>query len=281
MSGLLQGRVAIVTGAGRGIGRAIAESLVAEGAKVIVADNGASIAGDGGDPEVARTAAQEMNDKAGARKALAFTESVASPGVGKQLVDLAVKTFGGIDIVVNNAAILRDAFVFRADPADWDAVIRTNLSSAFYLINAASGVMRDQSKSGRGGKDGYDWGRIVNMGLLGRALRQSRPGRLCQRQGRALRAHARHGDGPRARPDHRQRRGAIRPHPRHRHHPARQRSAKDLQGTRPQDRRAPCREPGDGALFAQGQDDHRPAAGRERTRDYRVQPAAPARKHGR
>ena len=163
MSGLLQGRVAIVTGAGRGIGRAIAESLVAEGAQVIVADNGTSIAGDGGDPEVARAAAQELNDTSGARKALAFTESVASPGVAKQLVDLAVKTFGGIDIVVNNAAIRRDAPVFRADPADWDAVIRTNLSAAFYLINAASAVMREQDRSARGGRDGYDWGRIVNI----------------------------------------------------------------------------------------------------------------------
>jgi NAD(P)-dependent dehydrogenase (short-subunit alcohol dehydrogenase family) len=116
---------------------------------------------------VARTAAKELNDKAGAGSAVAFTESIASPGVGKQLVDLAVKTFGGIDIVVNNAAILRDALVFRADPADWDAVIRTNLSSAFYLINAASRVMRDQGKSGRGSQDnkgdGYDWGRIVNI----------------------------------------------------------------------------------------------------------------------
>jgi NAD(P)-dependent dehydrogenase (short-subunit alcohol dehydrogenase family) len=154
----LEGRAAIVTGAGRGIGRAIAEALVREGASVIVADNGASISGDGGDPAVARDTAAALGPKA-----IAFSESVASPGVARQLVDLAVKRFGGIDIVVNNAAILRDAFVFRADPLDWDAVIRTNLSAAFYLINAASGMMREQGKSGRGGKDGYAWGRIVNI----------------------------------------------------------------------------------------------------------------------
>ncbi|MGQ0584392.1 MAG: SDR family NAD(P)-dependent oxidoreductase [Reyranella sp.] len=163
MTGQLEGRSAIVTGAGRGIGRAIAEALVAEGAKVIVADNGASISGEDGDPAVARDTAKALNDKMGGKNALAFSESVASPGVAKQLVDLAIKNFGGIDIVVNNAAILRDAFVFRADPRDWDAVIRTNLSSAFYLINAASAVMREQGKSGRGGKEGYDWGRIVNI----------------------------------------------------------------------------------------------------------------------
>ncbi len=158
MTGLLQGRAAIVTGAGRGIGRAIAESLAKEGCSVIVADNGASIAGDGGDPAVAQEVAKAIGNKS-----IAFAESVASPGTARQLVDLAVKTYGGIDLVVNNAAILRDAFVFRLNPLDWDAVIRTNLSAAFYLINAASAVMRDQGKSGRGGKDGYDWGRIVNI----------------------------------------------------------------------------------------------------------------------
>ena len=158
MTGLLEGRAAIVTGAGRGIGRAIAEALAAEGASVIVADNGASIAGEEGDPAIARETAKALG-----KNALAFTESVASPGVARQLVDLAVKTYGGIDIVVNNAAILRDAFVFRMNPLDWDAVIRTNLSSAFYLINAASEVMREQGKSGRGGKEGYDWGRFVNI----------------------------------------------------------------------------------------------------------------------
>ncbi len=149
MSDLLQGRAAIVTGAGRGIGRAIAESLVAEGARVVVADNGTSISGDGSDPEVARAAARELNDKAGGKSALAFPESIASPGVARQLVDLAVKTFGGIDIVVNNAAIQRDAPVFDVDPADWDAVIRTNLSAAFYLTSAASDVMRNRGKAGR------------------------------------------------------------------------------------------------------------------------------------
>jgi NAD(P)-dependent dehydrogenase (short-subunit alcohol dehydrogenase family) len=158
MTGILDGRSAIVTGAGRGIGRAIAEALAAQGASVVVADVGASIAGDGADPFPAREVARAIG-----KKALAFTESVASPGVARQLVETAVTSFGGIDIVVNNAAILRDAFVFRADPRDWDAVIRNNLSAAFYLINTASAVMREQGKSGRGGKDGYDWGRIVNI----------------------------------------------------------------------------------------------------------------------
>jgi len=157
MTGLLEGRAAIVTGAGRGIGRAIAEGLAAQGASVIVADVGASIGGEGVDPQPAREVAEKIG-----KKAIAFGESVASPGVAKQLVEMAVKNFGGIDIVVNNAAILRDAFVFRMAPGDWDAVIHNNLSAPFYLINAASAVMRDQSKSGRGGAT-YDWGRIVNI----------------------------------------------------------------------------------------------------------------------
>jgi NAD(P)-dependent dehydrogenase (short-subunit alcohol dehydrogenase family) len=157
MTGLLEGRAAIVTGAGRGIGRAIAEGLAAQGASVIVADVGASIGGEGVDPQPAREVAEKIG-----KKAIAFGESVASPGVAKQLVEMAVKNFGGIDIVVNNAAILRDAFVFRMAPGDWDAVIHNNLSAPFYLINAAAAVMREQGKSGRGGAT-YDWGRIVNI----------------------------------------------------------------------------------------------------------------------
>ncbi len=144
MTGILKGRSAIVTGAGRGIGRAIAEALVAEGAKVIVADNGASIAGEDGDPALACEVAAAIGGNT-----IAFTESVASPGAARQLVDLALRSFDRIDIVVNNAVIRRDAPVFEADPADWDAVMRNNLSAPFYLTNAATAIMRRRGTAGR------------------------------------------------------------------------------------------------------------------------------------
>jgi NAD(P)-dependent dehydrogenase (short-subunit alcohol dehydrogenase family) len=157
MSDLLQGRVAIVTGAGRGIGKAIAKQLHDLGAAVVVADNGTSIDGTGTDPTVARETAKELG-----KNAVAFDDSVASPGSAQAMVQMAVKQFGGVDIVVNNAAILRDAFIFKAEPLNWEAVIRTNLSAPFYLTQAASAVMREQGKSGRGGSS-YGWGRIVNI----------------------------------------------------------------------------------------------------------------------
>ena len=154
---LLDGRVALVTGGARGIGLAIAKALYGAGAKVVIADNGTAIGGEGADPSVARQAVEALGENAAAH-----VESIASPASAHAAVDLAKRRFGGLDILVNNAAILRDGFVFKADPADWEAVIRTNLSAAFYAINAATPVMRDQVKMDRGGKP-YRWGRIVNI----------------------------------------------------------------------------------------------------------------------
>jgi NAD(P)-dependent dehydrogenase (short-subunit alcohol dehydrogenase family) len=156
----IDGRVAIVTGAGRGIGLAIATRLAAAGAKVVVADSGTAIDGSGADPSIAAGAARAIGGDA-----VAFAESVASPGAAKALVELAIRRWGGIDIVVNNAAIIRDALVFKGEPRDWDAVIHANLNAAYYLINAATPAMREQHKAGRPEAGaGYAWGRIVNIG---------------------------------------------------------------------------------------------------------------------
>src|SRR5258705_6959895 len=152
----LSGRVALVTGGARGIGRALVTALHAAGASVVIADHGTGIDGDGANPSVARDLAAEL----GARAA-AYSESIASPGSAAAAVDLAKRRFGGLDIVVNNAAILRDAFIFRADPLAWDAVLRNNLSAPFHVLAAATPLLRDQLKAGRGGESG--WGRIVNI----------------------------------------------------------------------------------------------------------------------
>ena len=150
MNDALEGRVALVSGAAQGIGAAIARALAAAGAKVVVADPGTGIDGHGADPTLAEAVAKEIGG-------LAFTESIASPSAAQAAVAAAVQAFGGIDILVNNAAILRDGFIFKSDPADFEAVLRTNLMAPWYLLNAMTPRLREQHKAGRA------HGRVINM----------------------------------------------------------------------------------------------------------------------
>jgi NAD(P)-dependent dehydrogenase (short-subunit alcohol dehydrogenase family) len=148
----LSGRVALVTGAARGIGLAIARKLHALGACVVVADSGVSISGADPDPELAEGVAASLGERAAP-----FTSDIANAEAAAAVVALAQKRFGAIDLVVNNAAILRDSFIFKANPSNWDAVLRNNLSAPFYVLAAATPHLREQARAGRAP------GRIVNV----------------------------------------------------------------------------------------------------------------------
>jgi NAD(P)-dependent dehydrogenase (short-subunit alcohol dehydrogenase family) len=148
----LEGRVALVTGGARGIGRAIVEDLLRQGASVLLADSGVSIAGESPDNSLAPAVAEEL----GAR-AFGLADDIASPEAARAAVALAVAHFGALDLVIANAAIVRDAFVFKSEPANWNEVLRVNLSGPFYLMAAATPVLRDQVKLG------HAPGRLVNM----------------------------------------------------------------------------------------------------------------------
>jgi NAD(P)-dependent dehydrogenase (short-subunit alcohol dehydrogenase family) len=147
----LNNRVAIVTGGARGIGLAIVEDLVAQGASVVIVDSGVSIAGEPLQPKLAEEVARHM------ARAAAVCGDVAELSTARTAVELAVERFGAVDIVVNNAAILRDAFIFKSSIEAWDAVLRTNLTGAQRMLAAATPLMRDQAKAGRAP------GAIVNM----------------------------------------------------------------------------------------------------------------------
>ena len=146
--------VAIVTGGAKGIGFAIAKRLASEGAKIVIADSGVSIDGQNPDPSSSRAAAEKLGGGA-----IGFSEHLNSPLAADRLIKHTRDQFGKIDIVVNNAAILRDGFIFKTNPADWDDVVTNNLSTYFYVLNAVTPALREQAKA----DPAYSGGRIVNM----------------------------------------------------------------------------------------------------------------------
>jgi NAD(P)-dependent dehydrogenase (short-subunit alcohol dehydrogenase family) len=139
----LKDRVAVVSGGARGIGLAIAEDLCRHGASVVIVDSGVSISGEPLEEKLAEEVAARMD------RAAAVCGDIADEAVARKAVELARSRFGAVDIVVNNAAIIRDAFIFKSDDAAWDAVLRTNLTGAQRLLAAATPAMREQAKAGR------------------------------------------------------------------------------------------------------------------------------------
>lgn len=155
---VLKDRVAVVTGAARGIGREIALLMAREGAKVVVNDYGGKEDGTG----PARAPADEVvaEIKAQGGQAVANYDSVATMAGGKGIIQTALDQFGRVDIVVNNAGILRDRMIFNMTEEEWDAVLNTHLKGTFAVTRAAAPLMREQK-----------WGRFINMtstsGLVG------------------------------------------------------------------------------------------------------------------
>jgi NAD(P)-dependent dehydrogenase (short-subunit alcohol dehydrogenase family) len=144
--GKLDGKVAAITGAGRGIGRGIALLMAKEGAKVVVNDLGGDVSGVGVDRAPAQQTVDEIKSKGG--QAVANVDNIATIKGGEALVQTAVDSFGRLDILVNCAGILRDRMIFNMSEEEWDAVIAVHLKGHFCTIRPASALMRQQ-KGGR------------------------------------------------------------------------------------------------------------------------------------
>ena len=146
MAEMLNGKVAIVTGSGRGIGRGVAKFMAAEGASVVVVDPGVNVDGSGQDQSVAEQVVAEI--KADGGNAVACMESVTEMAGGEKIVQSAVDNFGKLDIVVTCAGILRDRMIFNMSEAEWDDVIAVHLKGTFTVVKNASILFRQQ-RSGR------------------------------------------------------------------------------------------------------------------------------------
>ncbi|HLA18436.1 MAG TPA: SDR family NAD(P)-dependent oxidoreductase, partial [Dehalococcoidia bacterium] len=153
MTARLEGRNAVVTGAGRGIGRAVALALAAEGASVVVNDPGVNVDGSGHDAGPADQVAAEVRAVGGT--AVANYDSVADLAGGENMVRQCADAFGRVDILVNVAGILRDRMIFNMSEEEWDAVIAVHLKGHYNTIKPASVLMRQQR-----------YGRIVNFSSI-------------------------------------------------------------------------------------------------------------------
>jgi NAD(P)-dependent dehydrogenase (short-subunit alcohol dehydrogenase family) len=174
MSGILDGKVVAVTGAGRGIGREIALLCAKEGAAIVVNDFGVSTGGEGHDETPAAEVVRLI--EAGGGRALANAASVAEPKGANSIVDDALQAFGRIDGIVNNAGILRDGIFHKMSVTDWEAVIATHLMGSFYVAKAAAPHFREQgsgayvhftSTSGLIGNFGQANYSAAKMGIVG------------------------------------------------------------------------------------------------------------------
>jgi NAD(P)-dependent dehydrogenase (short-subunit alcohol dehydrogenase family) len=150
---ILEGKVAIVTGGGRGLGREYAIALAREGAKVVVNDPGFEIDGSGGKREIAEKVVEEIRAQGG--MAVPNFDSVASSEGVENIIRTAVKNFGGIDILINNAGILRDNTITEMNDEEWDSVINVILKGSFLCMRYAGKIMKERK-----------WGRIINTSSL-------------------------------------------------------------------------------------------------------------------
>lgn len=147
MSGLCEGRVAVVTGAGRGIGREHALMLASEGAKVLVNDLGSDPGGEGATISPAQEVAEEIRASGG--EAEVNGDDVSDFHQAKDMIRQAVESFGGLDILINNAGILRDKMIFSMSESDWDDVIGVHLKGTFAPTHHAAAWWRQQAKEGK------------------------------------------------------------------------------------------------------------------------------------
>ncbi|MFT4082569.1 MAG: SDR family oxidoreductase [Nocardioides sp.] len=146
--GVLDGRIAIVTGAGRGLGREHALELARQGAKVVVNDYGVTLSGDGGEGVSLAEEVVELIRAAGG-EAVANGADVADFEAAEAMVCQAIDTFGGLDILVNNAGFVRDRMLVNTSEEEWDAVIRVHLKGHFAPLRHAGAYWRVESKAGR------------------------------------------------------------------------------------------------------------------------------------